>query len=233
MKVYKKLNEARVALQNAPLQKSGNNKFAGYKYFELGDFLPTINKIFYEIGLCGIVSFSSDLATLTITDTEDGSQVSITSPMGSASLKGCHEVQNIGAVETYQRRYLWSAALEIIENDVLDSTTNPVETPKKVEPAKPAQAAPVAAPAPVIKEVKEFEWQIAVSIAPEGDVFEWFELVNSAAEVMLGFAEKESDVLQIFKKNKVLFDKVKELDKSVFDVMMEKFTETKNKLQGK
>lgn len=233
MSVYKKLNEARIALQNAPLHKSGNNKFAGYKYFELGDFLPTINNIFNNIGLCGIVSFSSDLATLTITDTEDGSQVLITSPMGSASLKGCHEVQNIGAVETYQRRYLWSAALEIIENDVLDSTTNPVETPKKVEPAKPAPVAPVAAPAPVIKEVKEFEWQIAVSIAPEGDVFEWFELVNSAAEVMLGFAEKESDVLQIFKKNKVLFDKVKELDKSVFDVMMEKFTETKNKLQGK
>ena len=233
MKVYKKLNEARVALQNAPSHKSGNNKFAGYKYFELGDFLPTINNIFNNIGLCGIVSFSSDLATLTITDTEDGSQVLITSPMGSASLKGCHEVQNIGAVETYQRRYLWSAALEIIENDVLDSTTNPVETPKKVEPAKPAPAAPVAAPAPVIKEVKEFEWQIAVSIAPEGDVFEWFELVNSAAEVMLGFAEKESDVLQIFKKNKVLFDKVKELDKSVFDVMMEKFTETKTKIQGK
>jgi hypothetical protein len=233
MSVYKKINEARITLQNAPLHKSGNNKFAGYKYFELGDFLPTINHIFDNIGLCGIVSFSSDLATLTITDTEDGSQVLITSPMGSASLKGCHEVQNIGAVETYQRRYLWSAALEIIENDVLDSTTNPVETPKKVEPAKPAQAAPVAAPAPVIKEVKEFEWQIAVSIAPEGDVFEWFELVNSAAEVMLGFAEKESDVLQIFKKNKVLFDKVKELDKSVFDVMMEKFTEAKNKLQGK
>jgi hypothetical protein len=234
MTVYKKLNEARVALQNAPLQKSGNNKFAGYKYFELGDFLPTINKIFYEIGLCGIVSFSSDLATLTITDTEDGSQVLITSPMGSASLKGCHEVQNIGAVETYQRRYLWSAALEIIENDVLDSTTNPVETPKKVEPAKPAPT-PAPAAAPVIKDIvgKEGEWQISVSLAPEGDMFEWFELVNGAAETALGFAEKESDVLQIFKKNKVLFDKVKELDKSVFDVMMEKFTETKTKLQGK
>ena len=34
-------------------------------------------------------------------------------------------------------------------------------------------------------------------------------------------------------KNKSLFDKVKELDKSVFDVMMEKFAETKTKLQGK
>jgi hypothetical protein len=45
------------------------------------------------------------------------------SPMGSAALKGCHEVQNIGAVETYQRRYLWVAALEIVEHDALDATT--------------------------------------------------------------------------------------------------------------
>jgi len=43
--------------------------------------------------------------------------------MGSAALKGCHEVQNIGAVETYQRRYLWVTAMEIVEHDVLDATT--------------------------------------------------------------------------------------------------------------
>jgi hypothetical protein len=149
--------------------------------------------------------------------------------MGSANLKGCHEVQNIGAVETYQRRYLWSAALEIIENDVLDSTTNPVETPKKAEPAKSAPAAP----APSVPAQKAGEWIINVATAPEGDMFEWFELVNGAAETMLSFAEKENDILQIFQKNKILFNKVKELDESVFKVMMEKFTEAKTKLQGK
>ena len=120
MKVYSKLMKARLALQNTKLKKSGQNKFAGYSYFELGDFLPTVQNIFSEVGLCGIVSFQSDLATLTITDTEDGSQIVITSPMGSAALKGCHEVQNIGAVETYQRRYLWVSAMEIVEHDILD-----------------------------------------------------------------------------------------------------------------
>ena len=48
--------------------------------------------------------------------------VSLDSPMGSAALKGCHEVQNIGAVETYQRRYLWVTAMEIVEHDALDSS---------------------------------------------------------------------------------------------------------------
>ena len=123
MKVYRKLMEARINLQSTKLNKSGHNKFAGYQYFELGDFLPTIQNIFDRVGLCGVVSFTADIATLTITDMDDLSQIVLTSPMGSAALKGCHEVQNIGAVETYQRRYLWVSAMEIVEHDVLDATT--------------------------------------------------------------------------------------------------------------
>jgi hypothetical protein len=92
MSVYSKLNQARLALQNTQLVKSGHNKFAGYKYFELGDFLPAIQKIFAELELCGIVSFGQELATLTITDIKDNSKVEITSPMSTAALKGCHEV---------------------------------------------------------------------------------------------------------------------------------------------
>ena len=123
MSVHKKINEARIALQGEKLNKSGHNKFAGYTYFELGDFLPNINKIFNSVGLCGVVSFGEELATLTITDVEDGSFVTITSPMKEANLKGCHAIQNLGAVETYTRRYLWVTALEIVEHDVLDATT--------------------------------------------------------------------------------------------------------------
>lgn len=122
MSVFTKLNQARIKLQNTELTKSGHNKFAGYKYFELGDFLPTVQEIFNSLGLCGVVSYSADIASLTIVDTEDNSNIVITSPMGSAALKGCHEVQNIGAVETYQRRYLWVTAMEIVEHDALDSS---------------------------------------------------------------------------------------------------------------
>jgi hypothetical protein len=122
MGVHKKLMDARIHLQHAPLKKSGHNKFAGYSYFELGDFLPTINSIFYKIGLCGVVSFDKELATLTITDTEDGSEIKLTSPMAEANLKGCHPIQNLGAVETYTRRYLWVSAMEIVEHDALDSS---------------------------------------------------------------------------------------------------------------
>jgi hypothetical protein len=120
--VHKKLMAARMSLQEASLKKSGHNKFAGYSYFELGDFIPTITEIFYNIGLCGVVSYDSEIASLTITDTDDGTSLVITSPMADANLKGCHPIQNLGAVETYTRRYLWVTAMEIVEHDALDSS---------------------------------------------------------------------------------------------------------------
>ena len=75
MSVYKKLMQARVKLHGMELKKSGENKFAGYRYFELGDFLPQTMKIFSDLGLCSVVSFDSDYASLTITDTDDGGYI--------------------------------------------------------------------------------------------------------------------------------------------------------------
>ena len=123
MPVHKKINEARVAFHALPLKKSGHNTFAGYKYFELSDFVIPALSIFNDVGLCAIISFSETTASMHIVDVEDGSQVIIHSPMGSANLKGCHEIQNIGACETYSTRYLWTAALCIVEHDALDATT--------------------------------------------------------------------------------------------------------------
>jgi len=136
MKVYKKLIDARIMLQTKELSKSGHNKFAGYKYFELGDFLPTVQSIFQEVGLVDVITFDTETALMRIYDVEDGSFVQFESPMGSASLKGCHEVQNIGAVETYQRRYLYTTAMAIVEHDALDATTakeEPKITPPKIQ----------------------------------------------------------------------------------------------------
>ena len=131
--VYAKLQKARMKLQAAPIKKSGHNKFAGYQYFELGDFLPTINEIFNELGLCSVISFDKELATLRIIDTDNGGAIAFTSPMADANLKGCHPIQNLGAVETYSRRYLYVTALEIVEHDALDATTG-ADAPKSAKP---------------------------------------------------------------------------------------------------
>lgn len=133
--VHLKLMRARLMLQDKQLKKSGHNKFAGYQYFELGDFIPTINEIFFEVGLCGVVSYDSEIASLTITDVEDGTNIIITSPMADANLKGCHPIQNLGAVETYTRRYLWVTAMEIVEHDALDSSA-PIKEAVIITPAQ-------------------------------------------------------------------------------------------------
>ena len=122
MNVYQKLNAARAKFHSIELKKSGHNKFAGYKYFELGDFIIPALDIFQEHGLTGIISFGKETADLRIVNNEKPEEVIvIESPMSSAALKGCHEVQNLGAVQTYLRRYLWVAALEIVEHDAIDS----------------------------------------------------------------------------------------------------------------
>jgi hypothetical protein len=123
MSVYKKLNAAREEFHAAKISKSGRNTFAGYDYFELGDFIVPALSIFNAHGLSGVISFGKELATMTIVDVDKPTdRIEITSPMSEAALKGCHAVQNLGAVETYIRRYLWVVALEIVEHDALDSS---------------------------------------------------------------------------------------------------------------
>jgi len=230
MSVYKKLQEARILLQNTKLNKSGKNKFAGYEYFELGDFLPQIQNICQKLGLCGVVSFTAQDAYLTIHDTDGEGFVTFTSPMSSAALKGCHDVQNLGAVQTYLRRYLWTNAFEIVEHDALDATTGGVEPVKKLEPKPAPVAVPVVKPTAKIVGEKG-EWQIVAPGAPaDGAIDDWLNLIQTSSHMLLDLCADEADVMQIFKKNKVLFDTVKGHDAVFFKEMMGKFTETKNKL---
>jgi len=185
MSVSKKLMQARIELQGRRLLKTGLNKFAGYKYFELADFLPAAQEIFSSLGLCGLVSFTADIASMRIIDVEDGTELLITSPMGSAALKGVHEVQNIGAVETYQRRYLWVAALEIVEHDALEAVTGAPEPEAKPRRAKSGTMADVQAsmPAPTTEEAAYYSELAAVILEAHasGDEAHTFDIIEQEA----------------------------------------------------
>ena len=204
MSVHKKLMQARVMLQSREMKKSGHNKFAGYTYFELGDFLPHIQSIFNEIGLCGVVSFASDIATLTIIDADDGSQMSLTCPMSSASLKGCHDVQNLGAVMTYIRRYLWTTALEIVEHDVLDATTG------QDKPAPKATTKPEA-PRPVISEMSR------------DDLAKLSNSVIDMTTAALDQVTSADEVMNVFKQNRSLYDELKAKNPDAYEQLMQLF----------
>ena len=123
-------------LHSMNLKKTGRNDYAKYNYFELGDFMPHALQILAGLSVCGYVSFTEDVASLKLIDTEDNSEITITSPMRNATLKGAHDIQCMGAVQTYMRRYLWVAALEIVEHDMIDAS-KPIDSGKQDKPSKP------------------------------------------------------------------------------------------------
>ena len=156
--IYEKLQQARVRLQEMKLTKSGKNAFAKYKYFELADFLPAVNKIFLELKLCSNFSIAENLATLQIIDFEDNSNITFTSPVETLDLKGCNKIQALGGVHTYLKRYLYVNALEIVENDMFDATTGedkakPVEVKQK--PTEPQSDVDVVTMAVEMSEIKD------------------------------------------------------------------------------
>jgi hypothetical protein len=222
MSVHKKLMQARVKLQGIELTKSGHNKFAGYKYFELGDFLPAIQTIFNDLGLCGVVSYNTEYAQLCITDVEDGTVIVITSPMAEANLKGTHPIQNLGAVETYQRRYLWMTAMEIVEHDILDAS-EPVKAAPKPEPKAEPKVKPEAKVVPP-KSDKMKSWEIKVEADDEGN---WAEMVVSATNVALQAAQSPEDVQSIFQVNRAIYNDLKAKFPSMYDDLLSTFKQAK------
>jgi 2C-methyl-D-erythritol 2,4-cyclodiphosphate synthase len=108
-------------------------------------------------------------------------------------------------------------AFEVVEHDALDSTTGAGVKVERVVEKAPIQIAGVDGP-----------WQIKVSL--DGDPQDWLNAVAKACSVALEMTTTTDDVMQIFKKNKKIFDAVKAQDQEFFKDLMIMFTETKNKL---
>jgi hypothetical protein len=146
-KVYAKLQKCRVELQNMELKKSGHNKFAGYRYFELGDFLPAVNTLFDIYGLCYSLQFDRNMANMFVVDVDTGSSIKFCCPMEPALLKGCQPVQNLGGSLTYISRYLLCLALAVSEHDSVDASepTKEKKTISATDGAKDALDARLAA----------------------------------------------------------------------------------------
>jgi len=231
MTVHKKLMQARIKLQNTELKKSGENKFAGYKYFELGDFLPQTMQIFHDLELCSVVSFDTDYARLCITDTEDGTTLTITSPMAEANLKGAHPIQNLGAVLSYQRRYLWLAAMEVVEHDIIDASSGSEPPPKPTPPPIPKPVAKVAT-LPKKMEGAAGPWQLSISLDESAGLQDWLNVAVDATRIALKQAKNEKDVMDIFKVNRVIFDRMKAESPEDHVAILGDFKKRKEELQG-
>jgi hypothetical protein len=140
MSLNSKISAIRCELQNTKIKKSGKNKHAGFEYFELADFLPTLNDLMKKHGINDIVSFVQDegkmFARLTLLDDEDYNEYQIPfhwfdTPLSNSGSKIMQDIQYLGAVNTYLKRYLYLNAFGITDGDVIDSLANKKEEPKK------------------------------------------------------------------------------------------------------
>lgn len=123
MSLMEKMTQARLELQNKNIKKSGWNEFSKYYYFQLADVLPIINELADKYRFFAWISYGIETASMTITNMDNpNDKLEIVSPMSTASLKASHEVQNLGAVQTYLRRYFYMTAFEIVEFDEIDAT---------------------------------------------------------------------------------------------------------------
>lgn len=152
MSIYQKLQTVRCEVNKKCNKKSGHNKYAGFDYFQLEDFLPTANEEFLKVGLCPVFTLKRETyitnenfvdkgerAILTIYS-QDGERIVFETPlaevkMGSKEEEKQNPIQKLGATHTYLKRYLYMNALELSEGDVIDATIgkNDVEKPTSLK----------------------------------------------------------------------------------------------------
>lgn len=129
MKVLQALQTVRSELSQMTLKKSGHNKFSGFDYFELSDFLPAVQQLCAKHGICPVFMLSGGVATLTIHSCEDDSSITIEIPATAVEMKGANAIQCLGAEVTYLRRYCYMVAFEISENDSVDAVCGKEPSP--------------------------------------------------------------------------------------------------------
>ena len=137
-----RLQKAKKELVDLKLVKTGKNTYSGFEYFELSDFLPSIVRLCEANGVFTYVTFDDVFGTLTAVNVDDKEdKIIVQSPMREIQMKGANAIQQLGAVETYTRRYLYLALFDITEPDILDKELGNPKSDEKQQ-AKPRQQTP-------------------------------------------------------------------------------------------
>ena len=138
-----KIITIRVDLQSSGIKKTGKNKYAGFDYFELSDFLPTLNELMLKYNINDNFTITGDemtgyLATLTLISGEEKQEYSMPfkifeTPINTKydektdeykTVKSMQDIQYLGALNTYYNKYLYLNAFGITDGEVIDSMNN-------------------------------------------------------------------------------------------------------------
>lgn len=136
------LNESiiqiRVELQNTKIKKSGKNSFAGFDYYELADFLPKLNELMSKYKVNDLFTIKDNEATLTLIKGDEKQTYSMPfiifdTPINVKKdnktgevreVKSMQDIQYLGALNTYYKRYLYLNAFGITDGEIIDGMNN-------------------------------------------------------------------------------------------------------------
>lgn len=141
-KIHQKIARIQKNLMAMKLPKSGENKFANFKYYELEDILPAIFKECYNQELFLEFSFSLDEAQLKVRNwNEPGESVITSVPMPEIVPlnRGMNIMQSEGSYITYLKRYLLTNLFLIMEKDVVDAIPQNNSVSESVVASDPIQ----------------------------------------------------------------------------------------------
>lgn len=130
MSVHARMALIKSELSKCKIPKSGHNKFAGFKYHELQDFMPFINELNAKHGINTVPKFleKQGICVLKVINSENADDnYEIIIPFVHAEMLGkggaksnVDAIQRMGSTITYNRRYLYMSAYDIVENDSVD-----------------------------------------------------------------------------------------------------------------
>ena len=130
MNLYQKVAKIKGEMSSMKFSKTGRNSFTKFNYFQLDDFEPTLEKLCSQYGIVTYFMFALDAARMVVVDADDPTQkIEVDSPVDVSFGKTSTKMQDIGAMQTYARRYLFMSFFGITESDFLDEVAGS-DTPK-------------------------------------------------------------------------------------------------------
>jgi len=210
------------------ISKDAANPFFKKNYASLPHIITEISEPMEKAGLVISQFPDGDGLTTMLIHADSGEYLSATYTL---QVVRQNDPQAQGSALSYARRYSLMAACGIAPADDDGNAASkpaPVAAPKPVP--KPVEVAPPAPPKKV--EGVEGPWQLKVSTSPGTDVDDWSVVVAEATVLALEMAQSADDVTSIFKINRVVFDNLKALDPTTYDMLLSKFKEFKEKLNA-
>jgi hypothetical protein len=122
------------------------------------------------------------------------------------------------------------AGEDLPEDDGVVKPPAPKTEKPTVKPPAPEAEKPTVKP-PAKAEGEPGKWQITVKTKPDATPTDFINIVSEMAVVALGQATSQAEVMEIYKVNRSIFDKVKEIDADCHKDLLEAFKTKKDSFQ--